>query len=202
MGDKNKELQLKEEVLTYYGKGCCQCVKCGFSNISALCLDHIKGDGRYAVTRRAGITLYRHLKNTDFPSGFQTLCFNCNIIKARDNSETGTSAEFRALKSEAKLRRESRIYRYQTSDEDINNWASMLYFEKYINKLSFFRFSLNDIYTKLQLGETKRALLRATCLKLIRQEKLKRIGRGRYERIVARASGKDYYFKDCHPVID
>ena len=72
-----------------YGKeGKAECVKCGFSNLDALAIDHINEDGAahrrqlWNTSRgRGGGGIYHWLRARGFPSGFQTLCFNCNTIK-------------------------------------------------------------------------------------------------------------------------
>ena len=79
-------LKAKKEVLTRYGKDKCACVKCGFSDMRALSLDHIANDG--AEKRRTnkhirygGISLYIWLRKEGYPRGYQTLCMNCQMIK-------------------------------------------------------------------------------------------------------------------------
>jgi len=74
---------LKAEVLAHYGNGKCACIHCGFSDMRALSLDHISGDG--AVHRKrigiGGYMLYFRLRKEKYPLGFQTLCMNCQFIK-------------------------------------------------------------------------------------------------------------------------
>lgn len=82
--------QLKAEVMAAYG-GKCAC--CGESEIRFLSIDHINNDG--ATHRRTlkgsgkgsrtGVNIYRWLKKNAYPSGFQVLCFNCNMGKAHNN---------------------------------------------------------------------------------------------------------------------
>lgn len=74
---------LKEEALTRYGV---TCAVCGFDDIRALQIDHIENNGN--VERKAlggqqfsGWRFYEHLKKLDWPSGYQTLCANHNMIK-------------------------------------------------------------------------------------------------------------------------
>ena len=81
--------KLKLEVLTYYGNGICACVQCGFTDIRALSIDHIKGDGaqwRKKTGKTSGL-LYFWLKDNKFPEGYQTLCMNCQFIKSSQNNE-------------------------------------------------------------------------------------------------------------------
>lgn len=75
--------ELKEETLKAYGL---VCATCGFSDQRALQIDHIENDG--AVERKrlggrcfSGYPFYRWLKKQGWPSGYQTLCANCNSIK-------------------------------------------------------------------------------------------------------------------------
>ena len=64
-----------------------KCTKCGFDDHRALCIDHIKGDGkthRYGSgTRITGANLYRMLLASpeEIEGRFQLLCCNCNQIK-------------------------------------------------------------------------------------------------------------------------
>lgn len=61
-----------------------KCVLCGFSNIIALQLDHIKGDG--AAFRRehpfqSGKSLALWLRKRNWPKGYRVLCANCQQIE-------------------------------------------------------------------------------------------------------------------------
>ena len=81
--------------LTHYGGGKLACVKCGFSDIRALSLDHIEGGGskERAEQKRnhkrvlSGKALYRNLHLRGFPKGYQTLCMNCQFIKRYTHKE-------------------------------------------------------------------------------------------------------------------
>lgn len=79
-------MKLKTEVLTHYGNGKLACAKCGISDIDVLSIDHINGNGRSHV-KSIRKTLYRWLKDNNFPDGFQTLCMNCNWKKRVTNNE-------------------------------------------------------------------------------------------------------------------
>lgn len=76
----------KLTVVTHYSGGVCKCARCGFNDIRALQIDHIGGGGE---RHRRSITqdFYMWLIKNDFPSGFQVLCANCQIIKSRENNE-------------------------------------------------------------------------------------------------------------------
>jgi len=82
---KKSRLAQKNKVLTYYSKNNFpECVCCGEkSNLIFLTLDHI--EGRKNVThkkRLGGKDLYTWIEKNNFPSGFQTLCHNCNSAKS------------------------------------------------------------------------------------------------------------------------
>jgi len=86
---------LKERVLSHYGKGKIECVRCGFNDIRALCLDHIKDNGaehrkELNISSRGGVGSYSTcaalLKNK-LPEGLQILCANCNMLKEMERKE-------------------------------------------------------------------------------------------------------------------
>ena len=75
--------KVKEQVLIYYGGGKLACVKCGFSDVRALTIDHINNDGfrERQAKWKGGVHLCYALRGRGFPKGYQTLCFNCQWIK-------------------------------------------------------------------------------------------------------------------------
>lgn len=77
--------KLKIEVIKYYSPNMV-CVVCGFSDIRALSIDHIKGDGAEHRKVMKG-NIYPWLKKNYFPNGFQVLCMNCQFIKRHENHE-------------------------------------------------------------------------------------------------------------------
>jgi hypothetical protein len=84
----------KRTVLTHYGNGEMKCVLCGFDNPKALTIDHIFGGGnthRKECGGSGGIKVYRWLIRNEFPSGFRTLCANCQLIEyySKSNSPSG-----------------------------------------------------------------------------------------------------------------
>ena len=83
--------KLKLEVLSNYSVGRLGCVRCSFSDIRALSLDHINGGGtkRRRETGRTSRSLYAWLKRSGFPPGYQTLCMNCQFVKRSENKELG-----------------------------------------------------------------------------------------------------------------
>lgn len=87
---KRETAEIKRRVLTHYSRGILACVKCGFSNIDALSIDHINGNGnqhRRELGDKRGVKFYKWLIAEEFPEGYQTLCMNCQFIKARTNNE-------------------------------------------------------------------------------------------------------------------
>jgi hypothetical protein len=75
---------IKQCVMDHYGK-ICKC--CGEDNIAFLNIDHIDGNGnthRKEIGKSSGIGFYTWLKKNNFPEGFQTLCFNCNIARYKN----------------------------------------------------------------------------------------------------------------------
>ena len=78
---------LKEEMLSAYG-GRCKC--CGESTPEFLTVDHIYGyknrPDLYAHSRRGGAALYMWLRKNNWPKdGFELLCFNCNLGRAKQS---------------------------------------------------------------------------------------------------------------------
>ncbi len=76
--EKSKEYKnnLREAALDHYGR---VCACCGESQIEFLTIDHIFPPKR--KTNRERKDLYGWLKRHNYPSGFQTLCWNCNMAK-------------------------------------------------------------------------------------------------------------------------
>jgi len=85
---REQTLERKRVVLTYYGNTICACVKCGFSNIKALSIDHINGREVGELKDKAtGDSFYRKIIKNNFPLGYQTLCMNCQFIKREEEHE-------------------------------------------------------------------------------------------------------------------
>ncbi len=81
-----KELRRREkvEVLRRYSSEVPTCACCGESIIEFLCIDHINGNGnahRKEIGLSRGQKMYRWLKQNNYPTGFQVLCWNCNTAK-------------------------------------------------------------------------------------------------------------------------
>lgn len=82
------DLKYKEMILAHYGGGVLACVRCGYSDIDCLCIDHINGGGTQHIKEIGGGTfLYHWLENNGFPKEYQTLCMNCNWKKRVINNE-------------------------------------------------------------------------------------------------------------------
>ncbi len=83
-GMQARATRLHDEVFGYYGRTC-QC--CGA--LRDLSIDHINGDGAehrrvlYGGSHKGGgVRFYAWLKRNHFPSGYQTLCRQCNRSKS------------------------------------------------------------------------------------------------------------------------
>lgn len=78
----------KALVMAHYGHGKCCC--CDANRLDFLTIDHVDGNGaehrrEYANTNFSGEKFYLWLINSNFPPGYQALCFNCN--SGRDLNE-------------------------------------------------------------------------------------------------------------------
>lgn len=82
-------ISLKIEVLSHYGNGKCACVFCKEERLPCLSIDHINGNGAKERKKLAsrGNGLYYWLKRNDYPSGYQTLCMNCQWMKRHNKNE-------------------------------------------------------------------------------------------------------------------
>ena len=75
----NRNHRFRDAVLDHYGR---ECVCCGESEVLFLCLDHVENDG--AAHRRehgTGSKFMEWVVRNNYPSGLQTLCWNCNAGK-------------------------------------------------------------------------------------------------------------------------
>ncbi len=87
---RKKRSEVKLAVLKHYGKEKATCVHCGFDDVKALSIDHIDGGGTQhaKILGVSGMGFYRWLQKHNYPSGYQTLCMNCQWIKKCDKKET------------------------------------------------------------------------------------------------------------------
>jgi hypothetical protein len=79
---KNNCLEIKKEVIAYYGG---KCVCCGETELDFLALDHINNDGaehkKKLKSEGKTYTGFILAKQMGYPKTFQLLCFNCNWSK-------------------------------------------------------------------------------------------------------------------------
>lgn len=83
-------LRCKMIVLSHYGRGGKPvCIRCREDRLPCLSIDHIDGGGREDRRNRGkvGGSLYSQLIKEGFPTGFQTLCMNCQWVKRFENNE-------------------------------------------------------------------------------------------------------------------
>ncbi len=76
--------KLKDDAIMAYGGYQCRC--CGETEPKFLNLDHVFNDGsahRKKIGNR-GSGIFKWLRDHGYPAGFQILCFNCNMGKARN----------------------------------------------------------------------------------------------------------------------
>ena len=102
MNTKDKRLQDKITVLTHYGNGKCACVKCGYSDLRALSIDHINGGGR-KHNEEIKERIYDWLIKNNFPDGYQTLCMNDQWIKRAENNELAHRGRGKNNKYDSKI---------------------------------------------------------------------------------------------------
>lgn len=144
--------EIKYEVFTHYSNTLFpSCVKCGFTNIKALCLDHINSDGnvhRKGNSKKTGINLYRYLLKNNFKCEFelQTLCSNCNMIKFFDKKESShiKTEEWKNNISKAlkkviqpkgvKSHRAKKVLQFTLDGEFVKEWEIIKEAEFYYNK--------------------------------------------------------------------
>lgn len=69
------------DVIAAYG-GKCQC--CGETEINFLTVDHINGCTKDQRRQEAyhGDGMWGHLRRNNYPTGYQILCYNCNLGRA------------------------------------------------------------------------------------------------------------------------
>lgn len=75
---------LRHEVLLAYGGAKCAC--CGEKEDKFLSIDHINNDGAQHRRRIGGSggRTWIWLRENNYPDGFQVLCMNCNMGKAKN----------------------------------------------------------------------------------------------------------------------
>jgi len=79
----NTRQKITEEAFNAYGGFICNC--CGETIPKFLTIDHINGVTKEERKRqRTGWLFYRWLKLQGYPPGYQVLCYNCNLGRARN----------------------------------------------------------------------------------------------------------------------
>jgi len=80
-----KHYEKVRKIISYYtnNKMCCECCLC--DNINFLTVDHINNDGFKHRKIIGGGSIYNWLIKNNFPKGFQILCWNCNMGKAKNH---------------------------------------------------------------------------------------------------------------------
>lgn len=81
---KARARKIRDAVFSAYGGYICAC--CGERNDQFLTIDHIDGCGG-AERRRQGLghSFYAWLRRNGWPPGFQVLCYNCNLGRAKND---------------------------------------------------------------------------------------------------------------------
>ena len=98
---KNAKSKLKKLVIRHYGG---QCVCCDEDKVIFLTIDHIHGGGnkyKQIIGIESSHQFYRWLKNVKYPSGFQVLCFNCNLGKNRYRICPHNKKDFKKIMDES-----------------------------------------------------------------------------------------------------
>ncbi len=73
-----RKFKLRVEAIEKYGG---RCVCCGEDEYKFLTIDHINNDGAEHRKKVPISYLTEWLKRNKYPSGFQLLCYNCNMAK-------------------------------------------------------------------------------------------------------------------------
>ena len=84
---KRYESRIRQELFDLLGR---ECKRCGFSDMRALQIDHINGDGYKDRGKCRGTSSHKRrileaIKNGE--NRYQILCANCNWIKRCENNE-------------------------------------------------------------------------------------------------------------------
>lgn len=76
--------KIKREVLSHYANPLkCACSECNETNLGFLTIDHILNNGAEERKRIKGNYLYYWLRKHNYPKGYQVLCYNCNLGRAK-----------------------------------------------------------------------------------------------------------------------
>jgi hypothetical protein len=82
--EQSRKAKVREKLKIYvmYGNSCSIC---GFSDMRALSLDHIKNDGNIERKEFGERGVYRKAKSEYRPDLYQILCMNCQFIKRAEH---------------------------------------------------------------------------------------------------------------------
>jgi len=69
----------KMKAVNHYGG---KCVCCGEDEPKFLAIDHVENNGGEHRKTLGNQTIYKWLRDNNYPTGFQILCHNCNMAKA------------------------------------------------------------------------------------------------------------------------
>ena len=83
---QSRKAKIKEKLKIFlmYGN---KCKICGFSDMRALSLDHIKNNGNEERRELGERGVYRRAKSQHMPNEYQILCMNCQFIKRAIHDE-------------------------------------------------------------------------------------------------------------------
>jgi len=86
-GDRrNLRRELRQRVFEKLGN---KCVRCGFSDVRALQIDHVHGGGVKECGKIGSTIMLSRKVLADTEGNYQLLCANCNWIKRDENNERG-----------------------------------------------------------------------------------------------------------------
>lgn len=84
--NNNRHLERKALLVAHYSNNTNKCTCCGESEVRFLTIDHINGNGsehRKSSKCGTGSVFYDWLIKEGMPEGYQVLCYNCNLARAR-----------------------------------------------------------------------------------------------------------------------
>lgn len=86
LGQRARTAAARAELLKVLGGAC---KRCGFSDVRALCVDHVNGGG-HRESKKLGANIYRVAlrRIRGGSSDYQLLCGNCNMIKKHERRES------------------------------------------------------------------------------------------------------------------
>ena len=80
-------IKMRSMVMRTYSGENPRCACCGEDEERFLTIDHENNDGNIERKKIAtGHTFYRYLINHGFPKGYQVLCYNCNLGRAKNRN--------------------------------------------------------------------------------------------------------------------